>query len=580
MNARTVNFTASPVLTLRLPVWRSRLLILAFLVGFAVLAGRALYLQGWNNQFLRAKGESRYSRVVELPAGRGRILDRNGQPLAISTPVKSIWAIPEEVKFGSGQLERLAALLGMPAAEIRRRLDATERDFVYLKRQIAPELAERIAGLHIPGLFQSREYRRYYPAGEVTAHVLGFTGVDDAGQEGMELAFQDRLAGKAGSRRVIRDRLGQVVEDLESVKPAQDGEDLVLSIDSKIQTLAYSELKSAVAAEHAHAGGVLVLDTVSGEVLALANVPSYNPNNRQKLSGSQLRNRVLTDTFEPGSTMKPFTISLALEQGKVRPDTVFDTAPGRYTIGRSTISDAHPLGALTVTQVIQKSSNIGTAKIALQLERSSMWDNFVKAGFGATPHVPFPGAVPGRLRPFSTWKPIEQATMAYGYGLSVSLFQLARGYSIFARDGELIPVSFVRTQGLVSGQPVLSANTAREMRAMLEAAAGPGGTAPRAQIVGYRVAGKTGTANKQEGTGYALHKYRASFVGFAPVSRPRLVVAVTIDDPSNGRHFGGDVAAPVFSRVMEGALRALGVPPDAPMNPIRIPAGAPTEASL
>ena len=580
MSVRSVPFASSPVLDFRLPIWRSRLLLLAFLAAFMVLAGRALYLQGWNNDFLRAKGESRYSRVMELPANRGRVLDRHGEPLAISTPVKSIWAIPEEIKFESAQLSRLAVLLDMPPQEIRRRVASAERDFVYIKRQISPEVADRVAELHVPGLFQSREYRRYYPGGEVTAHVLGFTGAEDRGQEGIELAFEERLAGKPGSRRVIRDRMGQIVEDMESIKPAQEGEDLVLSIDSKIQSLAYTQLKAAVEAERARAGGVVVLDAASGEVLALANLPSYNPNNRTRLTGSQLRNRVLTDSFEPGSTMKPFTVALALELGKIKADTVFNTAPGRLTIGSSTISDAHPYGALTVAQVIQKSSNVGTAKIALGLDRESMWDIFVKAGFGSPPPVPFPGAVAGRLRPYRSWKPIEQATMAYGYGVSVSLFQLARAYSIFARDGELVPVSFLKTEGPVAGQPVFSPGTAREMRTMLEAAAAPGGTAPKAQIVGYRVAGKTGTANKQEGSGYALHKYRASFVGFAPVSHPRLVVAVSIDEPGNGRHFGGDVAAPVFSRVMEGALRTLGVPPDAPMKPVEMPSGAGVGESL
>jgi cell division protein FtsI (penicillin-binding protein 3) len=580
MSARAMNFATSPVLVLRLPVWRSRLLVIAFFGAFAVLAGRAVYLQGWNNDFLRAKGESRYSRVIEIPANRGRIVDRHGEPLAISTPVKSIWAIQEELQLGEDKLGRLASLLEMPREDIRRRIATAERDFVYLKRQIPPETADRVAELRIPGLFQSREYRRYYPGGEVTAHVLGFTGAEDAGQEGMELAFQDSLAGKPGSRRVLRDRMGQVVEDLESIKAAQEGKDLTLALDSKIQTLAYTLLKAAVDEHHAKGGGVLVLDVSTGEVLALANQPSYNPNNRARLSGGQLRNRVMTDSFEPGSTMKPFTVALALELGKMRPDTIIDTAPGKLSIASATISDAHSYGALTVAQVIQKSSNVGTAKIALGLDRESLWNMFARAGFGAPPPVPFPGAVPGKLRPYKTWRPIEQATMSYGYGLSVSLFQLARAYSIFARDGDLVPVSFLKTEGPAAGQPVISAQTARQVRSMLEAAAAPGGTAPKAQIMGYRVAGKTGTAHKQEGGGYAPHKYHASFVGFAPVSHPRLVVAISIDEPGDGKYFGGDVAAPVFARVMEGALRALGVPPDAPMKPIELPPGTQVEESI
>jgi cell division protein FtsI (penicillin-binding protein 3) len=566
-----MNFSASPVLELRLPVWRSRLLVVVFLAGFLALGARAAYLQGWNNDFLRAKGESRYSRQLEITANRGRIADRNGELLAISTPVKSIWAIPDEIKFEGDSLARLASLLSMPGADIQKRIQSTDKDFVYIRRQVPPEIADRIADLRIPGLFQNREYRRYYPGGEVMAHVLGFTGADDTGQEGIELAFQGELAGKAGARRVIKDRRGQIVEDMESVKPAQDGHDLTLSIDARIQSQAFTQLSSAIDAHRAKAGAVLVLDVTTGEVLALVNLPSYNPNNRAKLVGAQLRNRALTDTFEPGSTMKPFTIALALEEGRVNPDTVIQTAPGKLTIGKATVSDAHPLGALSVAQIIQKSSNVGTSKIAMTLAREDMWDMFNKSGFGIAPDVPFPGAVSGKLRPYKTWRPIEQVTMSYGYGLSVSLFQLAQAYTIFARDGEMVPVSFIKNAGVAQGRKVISAETARAVRAMLEAAAGAGGTAPRAQIMGYRVAGKTGTAHKVEGTGYASHKYRASFVGFAPVSNPRLVVAVTVDEPSAGKHFGGDVAAPVFAKVMEGALRNLGVAPDAPMKPVELP---------
>ena len=566
-----MKFSTSPVLDLRLPVWRSRLLMLLFLSGFIALGARAAYLQGWNDDFLRAKGESRYSRVLEITANRGRISDRNGEVLAISTPVKSIWATPDEIKFEGDSLAQLANLLEMPREDIEKRIQSTEKDFVYLKRQVPPEVADRIAELRIPGLFQNREYRRYYPGGEVMAHVLGFTGADDTGQEGIELAFQEELAGKAGARRVIRDRRGQIVEDMESIKPAQDGHDLMLSMDARIQSQAFTQLSAAMEIHHAKAAAVLVLDVTTGEVLAMVNLPSYNPNNRSKLVGAQLRNRALTDTFEPGSTMKPFTIALALEEGRVRPDTVIQTAPGRLTIGKATISDAHPLGALSVAQIIQKSSNVGTSKIAMTLDREDMWDMFNRSGFGIVPSISFPGAVSGKIRPFKTWRPIEQVTMSYGYGLSVSLFQLAQGYTIFARDGELVPISFVRNAGATAGRKVISAETARAVRAMLEAAAGPGGTAPRAQIMGYRVAGKTGTAHKVEGHGYAGHKYRASFVGFAPVSNPRLVVAVTIDEPSGGKYFGGDVAAPVFSKVMEGALRSLGVAPDAPMKPVEMP---------
>jgi len=566
-----VNFATSPVLELNLPVWRSRLLMLAFFSGFAVLAGRAVFLQGLDNEFLQAKGESRYSRVIEISANRGRITDRNGEVLAASTPVKSVWAVPEELKLQQPQLGRLAALLGMQPREIEKRIGDAGGDFVFLKRQIPPEVAQRVADLRIPGLFQSREYRRYYPGGEVMAHVLGFTGANDVGQEGIELAFQDRLAGKPGSRRVIRDRLGQIVEDVEDIRPSQEGRDIALALDAKIQNLAFSQLKAAVELHRARAGSIVVLDVATGEVLALASFPTYNPNNRARLSGAQLRNRAVTDTFEPGSTLKPFTIAVALESGRVTPHTVIPTAPGSLTIGTATIRDAHAEGNLTVEQVIQKSSNVGAAKIALSLPAESMWNMFESVGFGAVPHLGFPGEVTGRVRPYKHWRPIEQATMAYGHGISVSLIQLARAYSVFARDGELVPLSLTRVAAPVVPQPVVSPKTARMVRHMLELAVQPEGTAPRAQIMGYRVAGKTGTAHKQENGHYAPNKYVSSFVGFAPVSAPRLVIAVMVDEPTDGKYYGGAVAAPVFARVMEGALRRLSVSPDAPIKPIELP---------
>ena len=566
-----MNFATSPVLELTLPVWRSRLLLAALVAAFLLLGGRAVYLQGWHNDFLQAKGESRYTRVIEISANRGHITDRNGEVLAVSTPVKAIWAIPEEVAMSSQQLSRLAALLESSPQEIRNRIQSAEHDFAYVKRQIPPQVADRIAELRIPGLFQSREYRRYYPSGDVTAHLLGFTGADDVGQEGIELAFQGRLAGKPGSRRVIRDRLGQIVEDVESIRAAQEGEDLTLALDTRVQNVAFSQLKAAVESNRAKGGGIVVLDCNTGEVLALANFPTYNPNNRARLTGNQLRNRAVTDSFEPGSTLKPFTIALAIERGRVTPETVVQTAPGTLTVGSATIRDAHAGGPLTVEQIIQKSSNVGAAKIALSLPAESMWNNFQAMGFGAAPRLGFPGEAVGRLRAFRTWRPIEQATMAYGHGISVSLIQLARAYGVFARDGELLPLSLVKTD--VPPQPtvVLSAETARAVRSMLELAVQPGGTAPRAQIMGYRVAGKTGTAHKQEHGSYAPNKYISSFVGFAPASRPRLIIAVMIDEPSAGRYYGGAVAAPVFARVMEGALRILDVPPDAPMKPIELP---------
>ena len=559
----------SPLLAQNLPAGRSRFMLFLLMAGFAALLVRSLYLQGVNTDFLQQKGESRYSRVLELSATRGRVVDRNGDVLAVSTPVKSVWALPEDARLTPAQAREAARVLEMDVRELNRRL-GSEKDFVFVKRQVAPEVADRVAALGLPGIHLQKEYRRYYPAGDVTAHVLGFTGVDDRGQEGIELALEPILAGKPGSRRVIRDRRGQIVEDVESIKAPQDGRDTVLAIDAKVQYLAYAQLRQAVSDHRAKAGAVVVLDAKTGEVLALVNLPTYNPNNREKLSGAQLRNRVFTDTFEPGSTFKPFTAALALEKGKVRFDTPVQTAPGRLSIGSATIHDAHPHGVLTVAQVIQKSSNVGAAKLALSMTPDEMWQMFDSLGFGSPLRLGFPGEVGGRLRPAKSWRPIEQATMSYGHGISVTLMQLARGYMAFARDGDLLPLSLTRLDAPPpAGKPVFSAQTAREVRAMLEMAVQPGGTAPKAQIPGYRVAGKTGTAHKLDGGSYA-DKYVASFVGFAPASDPRLIVAVMIDEPSAGKYYGGEVAAPVFAQVMGGALRSLGVAPDAPLRPLLV----------
>jgi cell division protein FtsI (penicillin-binding protein 3) len=575
-----MNYAASPVLALRLPLWRSRLLLVLLAAGFLALAGRAVYLQGLNNDFLQQKGESRYSRSLEISANRGKITDRNGEALAISTPVKSVWAIPEEVQYSPQQRAKLAALLEMPPREIDRRLNEAT-GFVYLKRQIPPAVAERVSALRIDGLFQEREYRRYYPGGEVMAQVLGFTGADDVGQEGIELAFQSTLAGKSGSRRVIKDRIGRIVEDTQSVRAAQNGRDLALALDARLQNLAFSQLKLAVDRNKAKAGAIVVLDAKTGEVLALANLPTYNPNNRSRLAGAQLRNRAITDTFEPGSTLKPFTVAVAIERGILGPGSMIATAGGSMSIGKATIHDAHQFGNMTVAQVIQRSSNVGAAKIALSLHAEAMWDMFDRVGFGSPPRVGFPGEAGGRLRAYRSWRPIEQATMAYGHGISVSLLQLARAYTIFARDGELMPLSLLRADLPPAGERVISAATARKLRDMLELAVQPGGTAPRARVVGYRVAGKTGTAHKEENGVYAQSKYVSSFVGLAPVSDPRLVIAVMLDEPSAGRYYGGVVAAPVFSAVMGGALRMLGVPPDAPLDPLEaLPEGAEVNESV
>lgn len=566
-------FAESPVLELALQGWRSRTVGLLLMGAFAALVGRGFYLQVINNDFLQEKGESRYRRDIEVSASRGKIVDRNGDLLAVSTPMKSIWAIPADARtMSAAQKQQLAALLDMNLRELDGKI-ALEKTFVFVKRQVPPETAERIAALRLPGVHQEKEYRRYYPTGDMTAHIVGFTGVDDKGLEGVELAFQQSLLGHVGSRSVIRDRRGNIIEDVGALKPPQDGKDIRLALDSKIQYLAYSQLKAAVEANRAKAGGAIVIDARTGEILALVNLPTYNPNNRGNLSGAQLRNRALTDTFEPGSTLKPFAAALALEKGKFRPDTVINCAPGRLTIGSATISDAHPHGALTVAQVIQKSSNVGVTKMALTLPPQEMWQMFDAVGFGQLPQLGFPGEVTGRLRPWKNWRPIEQATMSYGHGISVSLIQLARAYTVFARDGDLIPLSLLKTdEPRVHGVPVFSSETAREMRIMLEMAAGPEGTAPKARVPGYRVGGKTGTAHKLEGGAYA-NKYVSAFVGFAPVSDPRLIVAVMIDEPSAGKHYGGEVAAPVFSQVMGASLRTIGIQPDAQLQVAEAPAG-------
>lgn len=559
-------YTESPILALALQGWRSRMVGLLLMAAFLVLLMRAFYLQVINNDFLQEKGDSRYLRDIEISASRGKVTDRNGDMLAVSTPMRSIWAIPSDARTMSGEQKRqLAELVELKPRELDARL-ASEKNFVFVKRQVPPQVAEQIAALKLPGIHQEKEYRRFYPAGEMTAHLVGFTGVDDKGLEGVELAFQQALLGRAGARTVIRDRRGNIIEDVGATRPPRDGSDVVLAIDSKIQYLAYSHLKATVTESQAKGGGVVVLDTRTGEILALVNWPTYNPNNRARLSGEQLRNRAVTDTFEPGSTLKPFTVALGLEKGKYRYDTVVDVSPGRINIGRAVISDVHPHKELTVAQIVQKSSNVGTTKMALSMPPEAMWEMFDNLGFGKSPQLGFPGEVGGRLRAWKNWRPIEQATMSYGHGISMSLIQLARAYTVFARDGDIVPASLLRVDApVVRGQPVFSAQTARELRAMLELVVMPGGTALKAAVPGYRVGGKTGTAHKLEGGVYA-NKYIASFVGIAPISNPRLVVAVMIDEPSAGQYYGGQIAGPVFSSVMGGALRTLGVAPDAPVQ--------------
>jgi cell division protein FtsI (penicillin-binding protein 3) len=568
--SRSIRYTASPLLTSRTPVWRSKLIVFALAMGFVGLGARAAYIQVFNNNFFQRQGEVRYSRTLELPANRGRILDRNGLILASSVPSPSIWAIPEDADLDDAQRTKLAQLLEMPLAEVNKRLADEDKSFVWLKRHVEPEKAKQIAELGFKGIYQRTEFKRQYPEGEAAAHVVGFTNVEDNGQEGMELLYNSTLLGRTGSRHVIKDRLGQAVEQVgETVDPVA-GKDVQLSIDTKVQFFAYQKLRDAVVNNRAQAGSIVVIDANTGEVLALANYPSYNPEKRLNLTGAQLRNRALTDTFEPGSVMKPFTIGLALETGRVKPSTIIDTAPGSVNITGATIRDAHPHGALTVEQVIQVSSNVGTTKIAMQMPASEMWETFSGAGFGQKPQVEFPGVVPGRLRPYKSWRPIEQATASYGYGLSASLFQMVRSYTVFSHDGQIIRATLLKNNEPAVGIPVFSADTAAKVRKMLQMAAGPGGTGPKAQTAGYSVGGKSGTAYKQIGKGYGSdgnRKYRSWFVGMAPIDKPRIIVGVMLDEPTAGKYFGGEVAAPVFSETVQQTLRVMGVQPDISIRP-------------
>ena len=562
---RSVNYATSPLLAEKTPPWRSRLVVALVGLAFAVLIGRAIYIQIVRTDFYLMQGEKRYAHNIELPASRGRIYDRNGLLLASSIPAPSLWIIPKDFQADSEQRKALHKLLGIKPEELADKLEANPK-FAWLRRQVDDDVATQVVALNIKGLHRVQEYRRKYPEGEAAAHVVGFTDIDDHGKEGIELGFQKDLQGRDGSRFVVKDRLGRVIEDIVDQTDPVHGRDIALSIDSKVQFFAYQRLRDAVATHGAKAGSVVVLDVLTGEVLALANYPSYNPSSRLNLSGQQLRNRAMTDVFEPGSTMKPFTAALAMEHHGYTPASRIQTAPGRIQMGAHTISDSHPHGELSLAEVIQKSSNVGTVKLAMQMPAREMWETFTQVGFGQKPQIDFPGAVTGRLRPYKSWKPIEQATMSYGYGLSTSLFQLARAYTVFARDGEIIPLTMLKpdpgaSTASVPGQRVMSVKTARDVRQMLQMAAGPGGTAPKAMAIGYSVGGKTGTARKQEGRSYT-HKYRAWFVGLAPVHNPRIVVAVMVDEPSKGVFYGGDVAAPVFSQVVQQTLRMMNVQPD------------------
>ena len=585
---RSVKFAAPKLLQTRLQLWRSRFIFALVALAFVALGGKALYLQTMSAPFLQAQGAQRYEKTIELQANRGRILDRHGVVLASSLPARSVWAYPDRVDLDDPRLMDVARLLDIKPLDLQRRLTADDRNFVFLKRQVDLDTADRIKALRIKGIGQDGEYKRDYPQGEMVAHLVGFTDIGHVGQEGLELAFQSTLAGHVGSRRVMRDGTGQIIGALDQVREPRDGRDLRLTIDTRIQARTFEALRVAVQENKAKAGAAVVLDARNGEVLALANWPSYNPNDRSDLSGSALRNRAITDLYEPGSTLKAFTAALALESGKYRPESIIDVREGKLKIGRDIIRDSHRIRELTTLEgIVQRSSNIGTAKIALSLPAEDHWRLLTAAGFGQAPNLGFPGAASGRLRPYKKWKPIEHATISYGHGISVSLMQMARAYTIFAGDGDLLPARIFNTEdeqrarplqvslragdrSTVRGVPVIKPQTAAAVREMLEMAAGPKGTAPLARVPGYRVGGKTGTTTKNEHGRY-VKKYVASFVGMAPMSDPRIIVAVMIDEPSTGKYYGGQIAGPLFSRITGDALQTLGVEPDAPFETMITP---------
>jgi len=573
-----MNRRANPALHLDLQRWRMRLVLGLMFAAFASLGLRALYLQGWQTEFLNEQGEKRTHRVVEIPAHRGMITDRRGVPLAVSTPVESIWLNPREANAAPVQIQALASLLGRDPDELGRDFGDTRRSFIYLRRHAPPELASSVQALGIKGVDTRQEYRRYYPSAEVTAQILGMTNIDDQGQEGIELAYQSTLAGVPGKKRVLRDRLGNAVDELELLHLPKHGRDLALSLNLQIQYLAYRELAHAVRENKARGGGVVVLDVTSGEILALANYPSFNPNSRSNLTPAQLRNRAVVDVFEPGSTIKPFLVAAALEVEAIRPSTRIDTGPGWFMVGEKRISDVHPKGVLSVGEAIKVSSNVATAMIAMNMKSEDYWRQLSRLGFGAPPGSGFPGEAGGRLRPHESWRQLDKAALGFGHGISVSLLQLARAYAAIANDGVLMPATLIKRQDAVIGQRVMSADTARDVRQMLEMVTQIGGTAPQARVVGYRTAGKTGTAHKYVNGGFARDRYIASFAGLAPASKPRVVVAVMLDEPSGKHYYGGLVAAPVFANIVAGTMRFMALPPDAPLESLPAPGPVIAEA--
>ncbi|MEO8809389.1 MAG: penicillin-binding protein 2 [Rhodanobacter sp.] len=547
------------------PSARKRMVVVVVLLGLVAtgLVARAFDLQVVRKQFYQRQGDARFLREMPIPVSRGTIFDRNGEPLAVSTPVMSIWANPSEVLDNDERIPELAKALGVNPDELKSRLaQRSDREFVYLRRQMSPEAAQAVLSLGIPGINGQREFKRFYPSGEVTAHVLGFTNIDDHGQEGLELAYDDWLSGKPGAKRVIRDRMGHVVEDVEQVRAPKPGQNLTLSIDRRIQFLAYSELKSTLDKFQADSASMVILDARTGEVLAMVNLPTYNPNALGGSKPDQRRNRAMTDVLEPGSTVKPILMAAALSSGKYTPTSpIIDTTGGHWFFQGHDIHDTHNYGLLTPTGVITKSSNVGAAHIAMTLDTSLMYDTYRAFGFGNSTNSGFPGEASGYLRIGRDWRPLEKAILGYGYGLNVTVLQLANAYATIADGGIMHTPTFIKGDDNAPRQ-IVSPQVADELIKMMETVTGEGSTAPQARIANYAVAGKTGTAHKASAGGYEKHSYTAAFAGIVPATSPRLVGVVVIDNPKKGSYYGGMVSAPVFSRVMGGALRLLDVPPD------------------
>lgn len=545
-------------------VGRATLVLVFFALIATALGARAVHLQVLNKDFLNQQADTRHLRTERISAHRGTISDRNGEPLAISTPVDSVWANPRELAPAVDSIPKLAGILGLDSQLLIRRITRSmDKEFLYLKRHLSPDQAARVMALKLPGINVQREYRRYYPASEVTGHLIGFTDIDDEGQEGLEYAFNHWLAGESGAKRVLKDRLGRSVENVESIRPARQGKDLRTSIDLRIQYLAYRTLKAAIQSYNAESGSIVVLDVQTGEVLAMVNQPTYNPNDRSQFSAERYRNRAITDIFEPGSSIKPLIVAAALESGDFRPSSIIDTAPGYVTVGTKRIEDSRNLGRVSLTTILARSSNVGVTKLAMSLQPDQLWQTMTRFGLGSLTSSSFPGESAGLLTHYSHWQPISQATLAYGYGVSVTPLQLAQAYATLGSGGRMMPVSLVALEHPVEGEQVIGSDTAVAVRRMLEEVVRPGGTGTKAAVTGYRIAGKTGTAWKFAAGGYSEDKYISIFAGLAPASDPRLAAVVVIDEPAGELYYGSDVAAPVFADVMSESLRLLAVPPDA-----------------